>query len=169
MNDRFDRYSRAPTAAGRGADGSRSSGRPAPAGLPSTAVLAWLRLARVYQKVHQRSTDEMRAHGLSLGQFDILAQVGANDGATQQEVADALLVTKSNVCQLLDRMEIAGLVERRQQGRAKRLYLTAEGRRLYDGVVPSHERYIGELLAALTTDEQAHLLGLLRTLDRALT
>ena len=131
-------------------------------------VLAWLRLVRVYQKVEQRSTERMRDVGLTMGQFDVLAQVGAAEGATQQEVADALLVTKSNVCQLLDRMEEAGLVERRQQGRAKHLHLTPAGRRLYDQVVPAHERQIAELFSALTPEEQGQLLGLLRTVDRAL-
>ena len=131
-------------------------------------VLAWLRLARVFQKVEQASVERMREAGLTLGQFDVLAQVGAAEGATQQEVADALLVTKSNVCQLLDRMEEAGLVERRQQGRAKHLHLTRAGRRLYDEVVPAHERQIAELFSVLSSEEQGHLLRLLRTMDRAL-
>lgn len=136
---------------------------------PDTPVLAWLRLARVFQKIHQRSVDEMRAEGLSVAQFDVLVQVGAADGATQQQVADALLVTKSNVCQLLDRMEKAGLVERRQQGRAKRLYLTPAGQRLHDRLIPDHEHRIAEWLSALGPEEQSRLLGLLRTLDHALS
>jgi MarR family transcriptional regulator, 2-MHQ and catechol-resistance regulon repressor len=132
------------------------------------AVRAWLRLARVFQKVEQATVEEMRAHGLSMGQFDVLAQVGATEGATQQEVADALLVTKSNVCQLLDRMEAAGLVERRQEGRSKHLFLTASGRGLYDRIVPAHERRIAELFSALSTEEQVELGSLLRRLDHAL-
>ena len=132
------------------------------------AVLAWLRLVRVFQKVEQASTERMREVGLTMGQFDVLAHVGAAEGATQQEVADALLVTKSNVCQLLDRMEAAGLVERRQRGRAKHLHLTPEGRRLYDEIVPAHERQIAELFSALAPEEQGQLLGLLRKVDRSL-
>ena len=134
-----------------------------------TSVLAWLRLVRVFQKIHQRSVDELRVEGLSAGQFDVLAHVGADEGATQQQVADALLVTKSNVCQLLDRMEAAGLVERRQQGRSKHLYLTPAGRRLYDRVIPAHEARIAEWLAVLEPEEQTQLLGLLRKADHALS
>jgi DNA-binding MarR family transcriptional regulator len=123
----------------------------------------------VFQKIHQRSMDQFRQYGLSAGQFDLLAQIGANEGATQQEVADALLVTKSNVCQLLDRMEAARLVERRQQGRSKHLYLTQAGRRLHDQVVPEHEERIAEWLSMLAPDEQAQLAALLRKADHALT
>ena len=135
---------------------------------PGISIVAWLRLHRVFQKVDQASTDEFRREGLSVGQFDVLAQVGAAEGATQQQVADALLVTKSNVCQLLDRMERAGLVERRQHGRTNHLYLTPEGKQLHDRIVPAHERQIAELFSALTAEEQATLLGLLRKLDHSL-
>ena len=131
-------------------------------------VLAWLRLARVFQKVQHASAEGLRAEGLSVGQFDVLAQVGATEGMTQQEVAESLLVTKSNVCQLLDRMEQAGLVERRQQGRTKRLFLTPAGRRVHDRVVPAHEQRIAGLFSALSVDEKLRLIRTLRKLDRAL-
>jgi DNA-binding MarR family transcriptional regulator len=141
---------------------ARSTSRPEP------AVLAWLRLARVFQKVDQAGAEHLRQFDLNVAQFDVLARVGAAEGLMQQEVADSLVVTKSNVCQLLDRMERAGLVERRPQGRANRLYLTPAGRQLYDRVVPAHERLIAEQFSALSPSEQVQLLGLLRTVDRAL-
>jgi DNA-binding MarR family transcriptional regulator len=140
----------------------------APPGLRRPAVIAWLRLARVFQKVSRAAEEHLRQFGLNMAQFDLLAHVGAAEGSTQQAVADALLVTKSNVCQLLDRMERAGLVERRAAGRANRLYLTPAGRRLYDRVVPAHERLIAEQLSSLASPQQTQLLDLLRTLDRAL-
>jgi DNA-binding MarR family transcriptional regulator len=143
-------------------DGAATSSRPGP------AVLAWLRLVRVFQKVRKASEEQFRAFGLSAAHFDVLAQVGAAEGSSQQQVADALLLTKSNVCQLLDRMERSGLVERRSAGRANRLYLTPVGRRLYEDAVPAHERLIAEQLSALSPPEQLRLLGLLRTVDRAL-
>ena len=135
---------------------------------PHLGVVAWLRLARVFQKVEHQAAEHLRQYGLNLAQFDVLAHVGAAEGATQQEVANSLLVTKSNVCQLLDRLERAGLVERRPSGRANQLHLTPSGRRLYDDVVPAHERLIAEQLSALSPSEQVQLHRLLRTLDRAL-
>jgi DNA-binding MarR family transcriptional regulator len=107
--------------------------------------------------------------GLSVAQFDVIAQIGANQGLTQQELAQALLVTKGNVCQLLDRLEQRGLIERRPAGtgRSNRLYLTKEGQRLYDVAVPAQEQMIATRFAALTDDEQQTLLHLLRKLDRA--
>src|SRR5919199_136532 len=80
-------------------------------------LLAWLRLVRVFQKVDRAATDSLRCRQLSPAQLDVLAKVGSSEGISQQELADALLVTKGNVCQLLDKMEANGLLERRPDGR----------------------------------------------------
>jgi DNA-binding MarR family transcriptional regulator len=131
-------------------------------------VVAWLRLANVFTKVEHAGMDHLRSRGLSLAQFDVLAQVGSYDGSTQQEVADALLVTKGNITQLLDKMESAGLLRRRQEGRVNRLCLTESGRQLYDLVVPEQEARIAEQFVALSRQECEQLHHLLRKLDRAL-
>lgn len=132
------------------------------------ALLAWLRLARVYQKVDRASAEHLRRWGVSVAQFDVLAQVGAREGLSQQELAHALLVTKGNVTQLLDRLQRDGLIVRCQEGRTNRLFLTEQGRCLYAEVVPAQEELITRLLAGLAPDEQSQLLTALRTLDHAL-
>jgi DNA-binding MarR family transcriptional regulator len=131
-------------------------------------LLAWLRLARVFQKVERDSSEHLRGWDLSVAQFDVLARVGATEGIVQQELADALLVTKGNVCQLLDRMEDRGLISRRQEGRANRLFLTDAGRRLFAEVVPAHEVVIAERFSVLSKKEQERLRQLLHKLDKAL-
>ena len=136
--------------------------------LRRSGLLAWLRLARVFQKVERDSGEHLRGWDLSVAQFDVLAHVGAKEGMTQRELADALLVTKGNVCQLLDRMEDRGLISRRQEGRAKRLFLTDAGRRLFAEVVPEHEAVIAERFSVLSEGEQERLHELLRKIDKAL-
>ncbi len=127
-----------------------------------------MRLARVFQKVERDSGERLRAWDLNVAQFDVLARVGASEGMTQQELADSLLVTKGNVCQLLDRMEGRGWISRRQEGRANRLFLTGKGRLLFDEVVPRHEALIAGRFSALSLEEQDRLRELLCKLDRAL-
>ncbi|CAA9406752.1 MAG: Transcriptional regulator, MarR family [uncultured Rubrobacteraceae bacterium] len=68
----------------------------------------------------------------------------------------------------MDLLERRGLVERRPEGRAKRLYLTPEGRELFEEVVPAHEDFVAERFSALSDEEQALLHNLLRKLDRGL-
>lgn len=139
------------------------------ASAPDTAVLAWLRLMRVYQKIDHRSADLMKQWKLSVSRFDVLNHAGDREGKTQQELANALMVTKGNVCQVLDGMEAEGLLFRRRSGRTNHIYLTDKGRELRAELVPSQEAEIEAAFSVLSKDEQQTLLGLLRKLDRSLT
>ena len=135
----------------------------------NAGLLAWLRLVRVFQRVDRATSDHVRAHRISTAQLDVLARVGSSEGISQQHLADALLVTKGNICQLLDKMEASRLLERRPNGRINRVFLTAHGRETFDAVVPRHDELIVHLLSALSDEEQATLLRLLRKLDHALS
>lgn len=131
-------------------------------------MLAWVRLMRVYQKMNRRTADEMRPRKLSVSRFDILNHVGIQEGRTQQNLADALFVTKGNIVQMLDGMEEDRLLYRRRRGRTNLIYLTDEGRALREEALTCHERRIADDLSTLTPDEQATLLNLLRKLDKSL-
>jgi DNA-binding MarR family transcriptional regulator len=132
------------------------------------SVMAWMRLARVFQKIDRASEVHLRPWNLNVAQFDVLARVGAAKGITQQELADRLLVTKGNISQLLDRLEQRGLLKRCQEGRTNTLSLTEEGQQLYAQVVPAQEEMVAQHFSALTSQEVNQLLHLLRKLDRAI-
>ncbi|GAC1318172.1 MAG: MarR family transcriptional regulator [Chloroflexota bacterium] len=131
-------------------------------------LLAWLRLSRVFQKVDRAASDALRCRQLSPAQLDVLAKVASAEGISQQELANALLVTKGNVCQLLDKMEATGLLERRPDGRVNRLFLTEQGRQVHDDVVPRHDELMAQQFETLSADDQRELLRLLRQLDHSL-
>src|SRR6185295_5942327 len=109
---------------------------------------------RVFQKIDGASARHFHAWDpelkLSTAQFDVLAQIGAAEGITQQELAESLFVTKGNISQLLDRMERLELVRRCQEGRANTLFLTNQGRRLFAELVPAQEALIARLFAPLS-------------------
>jgi polyisoprenoid-binding protein YceI len=135
---------------------------------PAVAVFTWLRLVRVFQKVDQLTVEHLRRWHLSVAQFDVLAQVGRAEGLTQQRLAEALFVTKGNVCQLLVRMEKDGLIRRCHVGRSNQLFLTAAGRTLFAEVVPAHEELLARLFSAIPDSEQRQLAQLLRNFDHSL-
>src|SRR5438270_3358383 len=136
--------------------------------LRATGLLAWMRLARVFQKVDRAATESLRFRQLSPAQVDVLAKVGSSEGISQQELANALLVTKGNVCQLLDKMEGSGLLERRPDGRVNRLFLTDQGRQVHDEVVPQHDAMLAGHFDKLSQDDRHQLVKLLRQVDRAM-
>jgi DNA-binding MarR family transcriptional regulator len=135
---------------------------------PDTSVLAWLRLMRVFQKIDHHTAKLMKQHKLSVSRFDVLNHAGHREGKSQQQLADALFVTKGNICQVLDGMEADGLLYRRRSGRTNHIYLTDEGRELRSTLVPAQEEEIEKAFSVLTQDEQQTMLNLLRKLDQSL-
>lgn len=133
-----------------------------------SSVLAWIRLARVFQKLDRATVVHLRPWELNVAQFDVLTQVGSSQNITQQELADRLLVTKGNISQLIDRMEGRGLLNRCQEGRTNVLVLTEKGQKLYEETVPKQEDMIAAQFSALTNEETEQLLRILRKLDRSI-
>jgi DNA-binding MarR family transcriptional regulator len=121
-------------------------------------------LVQSVESVQQRLAKVLEAAGLTLAQFDVLANLGMGEGVTQQELAEKLLVTKGNVVGLLDRMELAGLVERRADPadrRANRIHLTRRGREALREAFPAHLAVIRGALGRLSAADRQTLSGLL--------
>ncbi len=131
-------------------------------------VITWLRLLRIYQKIDRRTAETMKSWGLSVSRFDVLNHAGAQEGRTQQNLADSLLVTKGNVTQLLDAMVRDQLLYREKCGRSNRVFLTDRGRELREASLRDHDARICDEFAVLTVEEQETLLRLLRKIDRSL-
>ncbi|MEJ2667805.1 MAG: MarR family transcriptional regulator [Deinococcales bacterium] len=146
------------------ASGSPRDPRLRPRAEARLAVLAWMRLARVYGETMHALAALLRPHGLSVAEFDVLAQLGPRDGITQRELAARLLVTQANVTYHMHRLTRHGLVERHRDGRHKRLRLTPAGRALHDRVVPLVEGWHAEHFGRLGAGDTRILVSLLRAL-----
>jgi MarR family 2-MHQ and catechol resistance regulon transcriptional repressor len=144
-----------------------SRGVPRYVHLRNPAVRAWVRMLRLSQKVQPALVKKLRGLGLNPAEFEILDTLAAREGRTQQDLANALLVTKGNMTYHLCRMAERGLVDRRPEGRKNRLYLTGEGRRLLEEALPEHEALINERFSGLSVEERAQLADLLKKLDRS--
>lgn len=134
-------------------------------------ILAWIHLMRIYHKIQRYETAHLEEYELTLPQFDVLAHLQTGEGITQQALANQLLVTKGNVCGLIDRMTEQGLVERRsdpEDRRANMLHLTPKGKGLICEVGEPHRDMIAELIGNLSYEKQKQLLDILSELDRAL-
>jgi DNA-binding MarR family transcriptional regulator len=139
--------------------------------LRDTGVLGWLYMMRVFTKMERLAEEHVQKLGLTGAQFDVLAQLSLYEGLNQQQLSEKLLVTKGNVCGLINRMEEKGWVQRRadpKDRRAYRLYLTEEGRSKARQAIPAHERFMAGQMSTLTDEEQATLRSLLRQMDKSL-
>ena len=95
------------------------------------AMRVWFRLIRLEARMQVAITERLREISLSVPQCDVLTTLTEQEGVSQQLLAKRLYVTKGNISGLLDRLETAGLVERRSTESDRRqyeIYLTPAGR-----------------------------------------
>ena len=95
------------------------------------ATRVWFRFIRLESRLAAAVAEGLRAINLSVPQCDVLTTLSEAEGVSQQALAKRLYVTKGNISGLLDRLEAAGLVERRSTAADRRSYeihLTPAGR-----------------------------------------
>lgn len=133
---------------------------------------------RAFLEAHAQITDvlarELRdEEDLPLAWYDVLVHLSEAPGQQlrMQELADAILLSKSGLTRLVDRMQTAGLVEREACPSDKRgtfARLTDQGLAALEDAAPTHVRGVEQHFASLLDDEEAAVLQrLLRRLVEA--
>ena len=77
-----------------------------------THYKTWLLVGRVDAKCHHLLTTGLSEVGLSVAQYEVLHAIYRDEGLSQQRLARKLLVAKSNVTVLAQRLESNGLIRR---------------------------------------------------------
>ena len=105
-----------------------------------------------------------RPFGSSEAQFNILWLLKYADGpVTQRDIGERLVVDKSNITGLIDRMETAGVVKRVPVPDDRRSYhirMTAKGRKLAEELDAAYDRRVQTVMRRLNKAEQQQLLEL---------
>ncbi|BBE33603.1 MarR family winged helix-turn-helix transcriptional regulator [Sphingosinicella microcystinivorans] len=99
-----------------------------------------------------------RTIGVTRPQWRVLIVLKHEEGINQGELADRLEVEAITVGRMVDRLQEAGIVERRadpNDRRAWRLYLTPHSRALMEELRPVSERMIEDTLEGFTPTERA--------------
>ncbi|MFN8557890.1 MAG: MarR family transcriptional regulator [Dehalococcoidia bacterium] len=132
---------------------------------PDAARLAaWRAFLTAHAALTEALEAELRAErDLSLPWYDVLVQLSeAPAGAMRmQDLARSTLLSKSGLTRLVDRMEQAGLVERRpcpDDQRGRLAVLTTAGRAALRRAAPVHLRGVEEHFARHLTDAEVALL-----------
>jgi MarR family transcriptional regulator, organic hydroperoxide resistance regulator len=116
----------------------------------------WTAVAKVYQIVEKNMTASLVPLGLKLPHYDILANVYRFPDLTQQDLANRLLVGRSNLSMLLPELEKRGFVTRvfdRQDKRLRRLNLTTTGRDITERALKLQVSLIEDMMQVLSAAE----------------
>jgi MarR family transcriptional regulator, 2-MHQ and catechol-resistance regulon repressor len=136
------------------------------------ALKLYVVLSRAYNSVSRRADADIGEHGLSTGEFAILEVLYHKGPLLLGEVQRRILVSSGGVTYLVDRLEAAGLVERREcteDRRARYAHLTRKGEQLMRRIFPGHAATIEAAVAGLTTAEKKQAIELLKKLGLAAT
>jgi DNA-binding MarR family transcriptional regulator len=125
-------------------------------------------VSRLRRVVVDRS---LKPLGITRSQWWVLAFLSRRDGMTQTALATDLDLTKVAIGGLLDRMEDAGFVERRadrNDGRARRVYLTRAGAKMVNTIRERVESTELEILSRVPEEQLNQAADTLRTLKDTL-
>ena len=126
------------------ADFSSALGADATRHIEPAVARAWIALLVAYGRLTRALSSElMDASGMSLADFDVLAQLARADGQRlrMSELADAVLISKSGLTRRIDRMAVNGWVRRQrcaEDGRVFWAQLSPRGLKAFRDVAPAH-------------------------------
>ena len=107
--------------------------------------------------------------GIEQRQAGMLTRLAANQGRSQQAIAEMIGVNATRMVFLVDELERLGLVERRRNPADRRshaLYLTDEGTAMLARVKAVAAQHEARIAAGLTDDDRVQAIRLLRRIAR---
>jgi DNA-binding MarR family transcriptional regulator len=128
-------------------------------------------LLLVQSLLERRSESFFQPFGLTSAQFNILNLLGHGGGRMDQaELVDLLLVGKSSISIVLNRMVRDDLIKREEHPKDRRqvvLILTPKGRALWRKISPRYETSVGKVFGALPASRRQRFLDDLKVLHDA--
>jgi DNA-binding MarR family transcriptional regulator len=136
----------------------------APDRLSGSELAAWRGMLRAHAAVVKALDEEMRAaHGLPLSSYEVLIFLCDAEGGRMRmsDLADAVLLSRSGLTRLVDRLERDGLIAReicRDDARGAFATITDAGRAMVQVARPTHLDGVRRLfLSHLGEGDRAHL------------
>ncbi len=138
--------------------------------LSAETFRAFIGTMRLHARLITRLVDE--DEGVHPGQLFCLRVVANHDGITQRDLAEELHVARPSVTRMVQAMERAGMVERRddeQDQRLTRVYLTDRGREFDTKFRHIAAAYVKDTIGRLPEADRRELIRLLHAFRGALT
>jgi DNA-binding MarR family transcriptional regulator len=127
---------------------------------PTVQVRAWRAMLEGYRDLFRFLEKEfVRGAGVEVHYYDVMLHVSeAAGGRRMTDLADAVVLSKSGLTSLVDRMERDGLLERRpdpMDRRATRIVLTEAGMERFEAVSRHHRGVVGRIFTSQLSEEEA--------------
>lgn len=124
----------------------------------------------------KQAAEFFRPFGLTDVQFNLMMllryQSGPDQGLTQAQLSDMMLVNRANITSLIDRMEKSDLVVRTSAPSDRRyniIKLTIYGKKLLTQIEPLYTKEVKKTMAALKEVEQKKIIQMLEKIRSKLS
>jgi DNA-binding MarR family transcriptional regulator len=124
-------------------------------------------LGKAYQQVNQLAKKHLAPFGVTPVQYALLKVLWERDGQRGAELGERLRLDAATITGVLDRLEQAGLTERRAHAvdrRVNQVFLTVRGRAVQAALDSAMDQLNAEVFARVGDDDAARLQALLRQL-----
>jgi DNA-binding MarR family transcriptional regulator len=121
-------------------------------------------LSQVSRLFRRRFDERARKIGVTRPQWQVLSLLKRHQGINQGGLAELLEVEPITLGRMIDRLQEAGLVERRADPadrRAWRLHMTDKGNGLIESLIPYAEQTFAQALSGFSAEEEAVMMDLL--------
>lgn len=137
-------------------------------------IAAWQALARALNATERAISTRLAGSELDPSEYDVLVTLaeGPAEGLRPRELTDQVLLTKSGVTRLLDRLAERGLIERRvcaTDARGQLVALTRKGRYVLARAAPGMLRALGTAMGGLSAADLAALKRMAERIEEAAT
>ncbi|RBP53556.1 MarR family winged helix-turn-helix transcriptional regulator [Arenicella xantha] len=131
------------------------------------ALRLWLRLFSCQSMIEDIIRVRLRDdHGITLPQFDVLAELdNADEPLTMSELSQHLVVSNGNITGVIDRLEREKFLKRvrsDQDRRVQYIQLTDSGQERFKAIAAEHETWVADLFSALDRDEVDQMINTLK-------
>jgi DNA-binding MarR family transcriptional regulator len=126
-------------------------------------LAAWRAFLEAHHTVMAVLGEELEEIGLPIGFYDVLIQLteAESGGLRMAELARRVLLSKSGLTRLVDRMVSQGFVRRRpspEDGRGYYVVATSFGRKALRQASPGHLRGVANHFTSLLTDDELRII-----------
>jgi MarR family transcriptional regulator, organic hydroperoxide resistance regulator len=128
-------------------------------------------LARSSKLVSEQFHATVKAAGVNVNYWRILASLSDGDGLTLKQLNQRVLFNQPTLSKLVTRMETEGLLERHKDTQDKRailIYISAQGRDLVDELLSKAKWHEDQVLANYSAQQQDLMKDMLRQLVNSL-
>lgn len=136
-----------------------------------SALSLWVKLARAYQTVQKKVSEDITSRNYSEPQFGALECLGHLGALPIGTVGSKKLMSGGNMTLVMDTLEQGGLVERihsKEDRRSVIVQLTPKGEEAFKDVFTKHSEFLVNLFSALSEKEIDTLAALLKKLGTSI-